>query len=186
MGLKEKIRFWKLKSKAEKGDAEAQYQLAKCYDEGNGTKKDLYKAFDWFEKAANNGHLGSRCAVGMCYEYGDGVQKNPSKAFMHYSIAAEDRSGKGKFYLASCYFSGIGTSINLPRAFKLFVKAAELGFEDADKFLNAVYQRTNIAGDLFHGKPLPSNPREALILLANAAEQGDDYAQRILDLIKVS
>ena len=42
-----------LLKKAESGDPKAQLQLAGCYNEGRGIKKDKTQALGWIEKAAN-------------------------------------------------------------------------------------------------------------------------------------
>ena len=42
---------------AENEHAEAQYKLATSYYNGEGTEKDLKKAFHWYRKAAENGNI---------------------------------------------------------------------------------------------------------------------------------
>ena len=45
-----------LKERAEKGDAEAQYELGNVYYFGKGVAVDHDKANEWYQKAADNGH----------------------------------------------------------------------------------------------------------------------------------
>lgn len=45
-----------LKQKALSGDAEAQFKLGFCYDKGQGVDKNDVEAFQWFQKAAEQGH----------------------------------------------------------------------------------------------------------------------------------
>ena len=45
-----------LKAKADQGDAEAQYDLARCYDNGAGVPEDEAEAVNWYRKAAAQGH----------------------------------------------------------------------------------------------------------------------------------
>jgi TPR repeat protein len=40
---------------AEQGDVNAQWCLAVCYEKGNGVKKDLTNAIEWYTKAAEQG-----------------------------------------------------------------------------------------------------------------------------------
>ena len=49
------ISFKELKTRAEKGDADAQYALGSCYDSGRGVPQDYTEAVKWFHKAAEQG-----------------------------------------------------------------------------------------------------------------------------------
>jgi hypothetical protein len=48
-----------LRAAAEKGDAEAQYELADAYYFGRGTAHDCDKTVEWRRKAADQGHAGA-------------------------------------------------------------------------------------------------------------------------------
>ena len=41
---------------AERGHAEAQYQLGLLYEYGNGVEKDIARAVEYYQKAAEQGH----------------------------------------------------------------------------------------------------------------------------------
>lgn len=45
-----------LQERAEKGDAEAQYELGNVFYFGKGVPVDLAKANQWYRKAADSGH----------------------------------------------------------------------------------------------------------------------------------
>jgi genome sequencing data, contig C250 len=47
--------FFLYRPLAENGDASAQYKLGLMYENGQGTKRDMEKAREWYEKAAANG-----------------------------------------------------------------------------------------------------------------------------------
>ena len=47
---------------------------------GLGVAEDDSMAFQWFEKAAEQGHADAQCQLGVCYLRGDGVEKNSAKA----------------------------------------------------------------------------------------------------------
>src|SRR5436305_6550150 len=68
--------------------------LAKCYENGEGTEKNLKKAFYWYQKAAKNGNKNAMNNLAICYENGEGTEKNLEKAFYWYQKAAEN----GKVY----------------------------------------------------------------------------------------
>ena len=48
--------FEKYKLKAEKGEVEAMYELARCFNFGCGTEQDITYATTWLNKAIANGH----------------------------------------------------------------------------------------------------------------------------------
>lgn len=45
-----------LSARAEQGDADAQYQLGKCYKHGDGVEVNRKESAKWFRMAAENGH----------------------------------------------------------------------------------------------------------------------------------
>ena len=49
-----------IKEKAVQGDAKAQYYLGFMYYKGQGVEQDFSQAKLWFEKAAAQGHAGSK------------------------------------------------------------------------------------------------------------------------------
>ena len=48
---------------AERGDADAQYNLGLCYAKGNGVKADMVEAVNWYRKAARQGHQDAKKAL---------------------------------------------------------------------------------------------------------------------------
>lgn len=55
-----KLSIEELKQLAKQGDAGAQFNMALCYKDGFGVKKDLIKAAEWFTKAAKQGDKEAR------------------------------------------------------------------------------------------------------------------------------
>ncbi|GHT40156.1 hypothetical protein AGMMS49921_01050 [Endomicrobiia bacterium] len=49
--------------KAEQGVAEAQYSLGVMYGNGYRVKQDYKEAFNWFKKAAEQGHSDAKTAL---------------------------------------------------------------------------------------------------------------------------
>lgn len=63
-------------------DADAQWDLAVCYTQGNGVERSAEKAFEWVCRAAENGHVGAAHYVISAYENGKeelGIQPDPNK-----------------------------------------------------------------------------------------------------------
>lgn len=51
-----------------------------CYEEGIHRPADLTAAVQWFQKAAQTGHLNSYCYLGNLLMTGNGIAKNPLQA----------------------------------------------------------------------------------------------------------
>ena len=73
-------RFLEYKAKAEQGDAEAQFNLGFCYDDGRGVRKDYGEAVKWYRKAAEQNFAPAQFNLGYCYAYGQGVRKDKEDA----------------------------------------------------------------------------------------------------------
>jgi tetratricopeptide (TPR) repeat protein len=52
---------------ANKGDANAQYNLGWCYNSGKGVPQDCNEAVKWWKKAADQGHLEAYLGLGTAY-----------------------------------------------------------------------------------------------------------------------
>ena len=70
---------------ADKGDAEGQFGLGRCYSE----KCDYENAIYWYRKAAEQGHGRALNSLGMAYYSGEGVEQNAAKA-LNYLLRAEE------------------------------------------------------------------------------------------------
>lgn len=65
-GQYEQAHDFMLKS-AERGDSEAQYDLACLYLNGVGVKQDIDKAFEWYLSSANLGNIRATTQIGSMY-----------------------------------------------------------------------------------------------------------------------
>ena len=77
---------------AEQGDAEAQFNLGCCYENGDGVAKDKSEAVKWYRKAAEKGLVDAQRQLGRCYEKGNGVAKDEDEAKKWYKQANEQRA----------------------------------------------------------------------------------------------
>ena len=73
---------------ADEGVTQGQFNLAICYEKGNGVPKDYAKAAYWYEKAANQGDATAQSIIGDFYYDGTGVTQNYQKAVYWYEKAA--------------------------------------------------------------------------------------------------
>ena len=73
---------------AEQGDADAQYNLAYMYKNGEGVPQDYQTAVKWFTLAAKQGNPNAQYNLGISYAKGEGVFQDYTYAHMWLNIAA--------------------------------------------------------------------------------------------------
>ena len=74
---------------AEQGDAEAQFNLGKMYDKGQGVRQDDVQAVQWYRRAAEQGYAKAQYNLGVMYANGEGVRQDYTQAVQWYRKAAE-------------------------------------------------------------------------------------------------
>ncbi|CAB4393543.1 unnamed protein product [Rhizophagus irregularis] len=155
------------------------FNLANCYYNGEGTEKNLEKAFHWYQKAAENGNEDSMFHLANYYKYGEGTKKNLEKAFYWYQKAAENGNKFAMFHLAKCYENGEETEKNLEKAFYWCHKAAENGNENAMNRLALYYaigeETLKNLEKTFHWyqKAAENGNEDAMFYLANCYRYGE-------------
>ena len=78
--ISEQRRLRSLLTNAEKGDANAQYQLAERYYNGTGIHKDHSKALTWYTSAAERNHSDAQYTLALFYRHGNIVEEDPVPA----------------------------------------------------------------------------------------------------------
>jgi len=76
-----------LRAAADKGHAEAQYNLAWRYAHGDGVELDDPEALLWLQKSAAQGESRALSALGMRYAKGQGVPTDYALAYMWSDLA---------------------------------------------------------------------------------------------------
>ncbi len=102
-----------LKQAAELGNAEAQYNLGYCYQEGVEVSKNDSIANTWLLKSANQGWLNAQFKIAYSYSVGRGTTKNDGQAFYWALQCAKQGDPECMFNVVSCYQEGIGTDKNI-------------------------------------------------------------------------
>ncbi len=126
-----KLLLPEIRSKAENGDAQAQFNLGSYYRTGVGVAKDASEAVKWFRRAAEQGHAAGQCALGSCYANAVGVARDDVEAVKWYRKAAEQGLAEAQYNLGICYHTGEGVTKDPVEAVKWYRKAAEQGFAEA-------------------------------------------------------
>jgi len=111
-----------LREAAERGDAEAQYDLGNCYYDGNGVVYDFIEAAKWYHKAAET-FAHSQCRLGECYYKGLGVTQDFTEAIKWFREAANSNHVEALKYLSDCYRHGNGVPQDVEKANELRYKA---------------------------------------------------------------
>ena len=126
---------------AEQNDGRAQYALGVMHATGNGREKDQGKAFEWFEKAAQNGHLKAMYNLGIAYWTGQGAPENRAEAARWWRSAAERGDVVSQYNLGVAYYNGLGVEQDLVEAARWIRSAAEQDYETAKELLPALEEK---------------------------------------------
>ncbi len=93
---------------AKQGNAEAQYNLAWMYANGQGVPQDYKIAVKWYTLAAEQGNAGAQYNLGFIYDEGKGVPQDDKTAVKWYRLAAEQGYAKAQGKLGVMYATGKG------------------------------------------------------------------------------
>lgn len=164
----ERKAFARVKASADKGDAQAQFDLGERYAEGDGVKRDLEKAVKWHRKAAEQGLARAEYQLGLDYLNGEGVKIDSREAVHWFQRAAEQDFTEAQCELAKCLIGGRGTVENAAEAVKWFRKAAAHGSDIAEYHIGSCY---------LQGIGVPKDIEEGIKWTQGAADKGVPAAQ---------
>jgi len=85
--------------RAERGDANAQYELARLYYQGKGVPENYAEAFDWYRKAADQGNAKAQYGLAFLYQEGKGVPQDYTQALSWCRKAADQGYAKAQYVL---------------------------------------------------------------------------------------
>jgi TPR repeat protein len=120
--------FHALLSRAERGDALAQYQLGRLYDLGESVPENDDESFKWYNLAADQGVPEAQHRLGLMYEFGLGVEKDEVEAGQWYYVAAELGLSQAQYETGRMHYLGLGGfTSNQIKAAEFFRMAAEQG-----------------------------------------------------------
>ncbi len=101
-------KFSEYLQKAEAGDAEAQFDVARSYQTGMGVPPNYARAGDWLKKAAEQGLEKAQVALGNAYDLGMGVPMDDEASVRWWQKAARRGNVSALKSLAYAYFEGRG------------------------------------------------------------------------------
>jgi hypothetical protein len=159
------------KQAAELGLREAQWLLARCYDEGLGVGRSDIHAIGWHLRAADQGYPAAQNHMGCCYQNGDGVPQDEAEATRWYRKAAEQGYAIAQANLGWCYDTGCGVAVDEAQALKWHRKAALRDDETGQYNLGVHYE---------WGSAVEQDKKEALNWYRRAAAHGYGRAAEAL------
>jgi TPR repeat protein len=115
-----------LRQGAESGNLNAQFQLARRYQTGDGVHQDLIEAFKWMQMAAQQDQTkSSRVSdaiydLALMYEKGEGVTNNLSEAHDLFLQAAAGHQPDATFRVGQMYEKGDGVPQDDHRAMEFY------------------------------------------------------------------
>lgn len=116
-----------LMTKAQGGDADAQYELGEHYETGKGLTQDEGTALEWYFKACNQNHIEAQMKVRELYQNNQGFFKDETRAFNTLKQKADQGDSFASVQVATMYRDGKGTAQNHEVAYKLYLPEAQKG-----------------------------------------------------------
>jgi TPR repeat protein len=169
------LNFQAAQAGADKGDAKAQYDLARCYERGIGVPRNFTEAARYAELSAQQGYAPGEVLLGAYYGRGIGKALNVRTAVQWYRKAADQGDPVAQYAMGNFYRIGRGVTNDMNQAIEWWQKAAAQNQVDAEARLGQLY--------LIPEQPYGDryvDPAKALPLLRRAAAQGSAGAMNNL------
>jgi Sel1 repeat len=109
---------------AKNGSKSSMYNLGVRYGEGDGVKKNMELANQYYEEAAKRNYAPAQNNLGWSYREGLGVKKNTAIAIYWFRLSALQNNSLALQNLAEMYQAGEGVKKNLDVAEELFTLCA--------------------------------------------------------------
>jgi TPR repeat protein len=128
---------------AESGDAQAQFELGRAYEDGKGVAQDDEQAVQLFRKSADQGNAQAQNALGVMYALGRGVQRDKEEAVRWYKKAAKQGLAEGIYNVAISYYNGEGVEENIALACTWMMVAQRRGDAQAAEAMKHISEQLN-------------------------------------------
>ena len=113
---------------ADRGMAEAQFNVGVIYATGHGVPSDFAEAMKWYRKAARQGYDAAQFNLGFMYEYAQGLpEENYAAAATWYRRAARQGYARAQNSLGYMFETGRGVRRSLNDAHMWYGLAAAQG-----------------------------------------------------------
>jgi TPR repeat protein len=159
---------------ADRGDPQAQFDIAWTYQNGLGVPADPAQAVQWYRRAAENGHAMAANNLGVLYKNGVGTERDYSEAMRWYRRAADAGNAEAQNNIGVLYNNGQGVERDYEGALLWFKRAAVAGNASAEVNLGILYK---------NGVGINQDYREALRWFHLAADAGNHTGEANLGLM---
>lgn len=171
---------------AKRGNAFAEFELGKCYENGDGVRKNCKTAVDCYRlakdlaimyraKNPDTAYLESEQQIRESFviteEDPDSFAQYEQERFELYNDVAESADAADQYQLGEYYFHGIGVDTDYKEAFYWWQKSAVQGYAKGQCSLAHCYQ---------YGQGVEKNLQKAIYWYYQSAKQGYDVAQERL------
>ncbi|MFZ6743829.1 tetratricopeptide repeat protein [Undibacterium sp. JH2W] len=165
------------KAAADKGNADAQFNLGLMFLNGEGVQQDYRQALNWFEQAASKGNVRAQVNIGRMYAKGKGMLSNHGIAASWFKKAADQGYADAQYSLGILYVTGTGVGRDYNKARDLFQQAANQSNASAQYQLGLLYLK---------GRGVTENLVEAYKWLSLAGDYEDSEVFRKYVAAKMS
>ena len=157
----------KLRLQAEAGDANAQFELGRAYQDGTGIQQNDELAVDWYRKSAERDYAKAQNSLGVMYARGLGVNQDKAEALRWYKKAAKQGLPEACFNIAISYYNGDGVAEDMSLAYAWMLVAKNSGDVQTDDALKRIADE------------LPGRVDGGKLKLAALYEKGDEIPQNL-------
>ncbi len=144
-GSADKARVW-FKKAAALNNKYALYALGFEIMGSAENVKQATPAIQYYEKAANLGHLEAMVELGRIYNKGTElpIPPNPTKAFNYYNKAIANGSDQAKIDVAYAYLEGKGVKLDKAKAKQMLIEIGRADTEIGELARNSLLEEFNI------------------------------------------
>lgn len=123
------VELWRVQ--ANRGNADAQFNLGQAYKLGRGVPADLKQAETWYGKAAWQGHEQAEASYGLAL-FANGKR---SEALTWLQRAVQRGDPRAQYVLGTMYFNGDVVAKDWVRAYALVTRSSQTGLNEASTAL---------------------------------------------------
>ena len=164
-----------LEMSAQQENPYAQYRLGVIYSDPElQGRYDINKAIKYFKAIADQGNQFAQCRLGCIYaDPQDDNIYNMDKAIEYLEMSAQQENSYAQYRLGVIYSDPeLQGRHDINKAIKYFKAVADQGNQFAQCRLGCIY---------YFGKGVGRNREQGVYWLHKAADQGNEYAKKILD-----
>ncbi len=160
--------------KIEQNSPRARFLIGELYASGLGVKQDNQAAFNWIEKAGQDGYPEAQYMTAWSYELGIGVRQNIEQAIMWYQRAALNNNVPAKHSLGALLVQQSKNPSGMEKGQSWLIQAARAGYADSALLMGRLMQQHNLAED----------KAKALVWYEVAQQQGSTDVAELADKLR--